>query len=42
MPYGKKKGERALENESYTCTSWKLGMFLKEEDRANKRRGIEI
>ena len=21
MPYGKKKGERALENESYTCTS---------------------
>ena len=35
----KKKKERVPENESYTCTSWKLGMFLKEKDKANKRRG---
>ena len=35
----KKKKERAPENENCTCTSWKLGMLLKEEDKANKRRG---
>ena len=35
----KKKKEREPENENCTCTSWKLGMFLKEEDKANKGRG---
>ena len=44
MPSGiklkkKKKKEREPENENCTCTSWKLGMFLKEEDKANKGRG---
>ena len=34
----KKKKERALENENCTYISWKLGMLLKEEDKANKRR----
>ena len=27
-----------MPSENCTCTSWKLGMLLKEEDKANKRR----
>ena len=34
----KKKKRRAPENENCTYTSWKIGMLLKEEDKANKRR----